>query len=110
MLLYGGKRDTRKPVVISDEVPDHLLIEAAKPPQFSPSVTKQNDKSEKIYLHFAAHMGIEAYPLTDKLVIAFLIWRTESHRLSARSIDQVIFPTLCRLNIVRVHTFVDSYV
>ena len=92
---------------ISKEMKAELLQRAQQPIRFSESVQAQNDKSEKIYLHFCREMELTPYPLTTECLLAFLIWVAESHKYNAYSIDCILYSSLCRLNVVRSGLYID---
>ena len=109
-LLYGGVRKAQHRLVISEEERDQLLQEGHKPPQYSASVQKQNKMTSDIYDSFISQMKtLVDYPVSALAAVAFLTWLERSDRLCARTIDQVIWASLCRLNILRVHAHIDPY-
>ena len=92
---------------ITDAVKAHLLQRASEDVQFSPSVTKQNSKTEQLYLNFIQQMGFQSYPITRLGLLTFLIWLAESGRYTAKTLDTVIYYSLCRLNILRTGAPID---
>ena len=100
--LHGTHRKSLLELHISTEDRVRLFSEADKPIRFSSSVQRQHKMVEPIYVHFCIEMEIgEPFPILCRNLIAFLIWVSESHHFTVRSIDTVIYASLARLNIVR---------
>ena len=100
--LHGAHRKSLLELHISTEDRVRLFSEADKPIRFSSSVQRQHKMVEPIYVHFCIEMEIaEPFPILCRNLIAFLIWVSESHHFSVKSIDTVIYASLARLNIVR---------
>lgn len=109
-LLYGGVRESQARRLISEEEKQELLTEGKKPPQYSKSVNRQNKMVSDVYDSFIAQMKVlDAYPISSIAAVAFLTWLEQSNCFCARTIDQVVWPSLCRLNIIHVHSHIDPY-
>ena len=93
---------------ISEDTKFELLRKAEKPIKFSPSVTKQNEKTESLYLHFTSELDLSSYPVETRTLLAFLIWVAESGKFTASSIDCVLYSSLCRLNVLRAGVYLDA--
>ena len=109
-LLYGAQRDSVKRVTISEEDKAQLLKKAQEPPKYSKSVTQQNEKVLSIYQTFTHEMNIPSFPLTAISVVSFLMWLASTKRYCPRTLDDIVFPSLCRLEILHSHQYVDPYV
>ena len=93
---------------ISPERKQLLLEKARTSIRYSHSVTKQNQKTEELYLSFTKQMDFHnPYPVTTETLLTFMIWLAESKRYTARSLDTVIYSSLCRLNILRAGASLD---
>ena len=109
-LLYDGVRDSQKTLVISQEEKEELLEAGRQPPRYSKSVQLQNKKISEIYQSFISQMDeLDDYPITAVAVVAFLTWLERSKRFCPRSIDDVVWPALCRLNILHGHEHITPY-
>ena len=101
------RRDSLRASTISPEKKSHLLQEANRPIRFSESVMNQNQKTERIYLHFCSEMSFTPYPISTECLLAFLLWVAESHKFNANSIDTILYSSLCRLSVVRSGLYID---
>ena len=70
-------------------------------------VSKQNQKTERLYLHFTDQVQLIPYPVDTHTLLAFLIWVAESGRFTASSIDCVLYSSICRLNVIRSGVYLD---
>ena len=105
--MLGEDRDSINTATLSNREKRSLLRRASRPIQFSKSVQSQNRKTQKTYLHFCRLMKMKAFPIECRILLAFLLWLAESGRFTAHSIDCVVFPSLCRLNIVYTGSYMD---
>ena len=109
-LLFGGVRDSQMRRVITQQEKEELLTEGHKPPQYSKSVQAQNKKVSDIYDNFISQMEeLAAYPISSVAAVSFLTWLERSKRFCPKSIDDVVWPSLCRLNILHAHEHINPY-
>ena len=97
----------KESLIISEDIKNHLIQAASRNIEFSPSVTKQNHKTEQVYLNFVRQMGFQSYPITQMSLATFLIWLAESGRYTAKTLETVTYYSLCRLNILRTGAPID---
>ena len=111
-LLTGGKRPSLLARVnLTEAEKAALLAEANKPPSYSASLERQNEKILRIYQAFVKEMGaFDAFPLSPISAVSFLVWLAKSGCYCAKSIDYVAWPALCRLNILQTQQHVCQYV
>ena len=52
---------------------------------------------------------LAAYPISAVTAVSFLTWLERSKRFCPKSIDDVVWPSLCRLNILHAHEHISPY-
>ena len=108
--LLGRERSSVKHMPIAEEEKILLLTKAEEPPKYSKSIEQQNKKVLSLYQTFTEQMNLEPFPLTSVSVVAFLMWLASTKQYCAKTLDDIIFSSLCRLEILHSHQHIDPYV
>ena len=79
-------------------------------PQYSQSVSKQNNLVDRLFRHFCSKIPIEPYPLEAKTAVAFLRWLAYSKKYKVSTLNTVISYSLLRLNSLATNQATPSFV